>query len=44
VDAESIVLASLRRLEALGKLPKGTAAKAISELGIDATKKNPLKD
>jgi pyruvate dehydrogenase E1 component len=44
VDAESIVLASLKRLEATGKLPAGTALKAVAELGIDATKKNPLKD
>ena len=44
VDAESIVHASLQRLEATGKLPKGTAAKALKELGLDATRKNPLKD
>jgi pyruvate dehydrogenase E1 component len=44
VDAESIVLAALGRLEATGKVPKGTAAKAVAELGIDPKKKNPLKD
>jgi pyruvate dehydrogenase E1 component len=44
VDAESIALSALRRLEMTGKMPKGTAAKAVAELGIDPKKKNPLKD
>ena len=44
VDAESIVLAALKRLEALGKMPNGTTAKAIKDLGVDPDKKNPLKD
>jgi pyruvate dehydrogenase E1 component len=44
VDAESIVVASLRRLEALGKLAKGTTNKSIADLGIDPQAKNPLKD
>jgi pyruvate dehydrogenase E1 component len=44
VDAESIVMASLRRLESKGQLPKGTADKALAELGINPDTKNPLKD
>jgi pyruvate dehydrogenase E1 component len=44
VDAESIALAALQRLEATGKLPKGTAAKAVKELGLDPKAKNPFKD
>ncbi len=44
VDAESIVMASLQRMEATGKLPKGTAGRALKELGLDAKRKNPLQD
>ncbi len=44
VDAESITLAALYRLEARGDLPAGTAASAVHDLGIDASGKNPLTD
>jgi pyruvate dehydrogenase E1 component len=44
VDAESITHAALKRLEARGELPKGTAAKAHKELGLDKPGKNPFKD
>jgi len=44
VDAESIVLTSLRRLEARETLPKGTADKALVDLGIKADAKSPLRD
>jgi pyruvate dehydrogenase E1 component len=44
VDAESIVHASLLRLEARGEIAKGTAAKAVKELGLDQPRKNPFKD
>ena len=44
VDAESIVHASLKRLEARGEVAKGTAAKAVKELGLDAPGKNPFRD
>jgi pyruvate dehydrogenase E1 component len=44
VDAESITHAALKRLEARGELPKGTAAKAHKELGLDKPGKNPFRD
>jgi pyruvate dehydrogenase E1 component len=44
VDAESIVHASLKRLEARGEVAKGTAAKAIKDLGLDTPGKNPFRD
>jgi pyruvate dehydrogenase E1 component len=44
VDAESITLAALYRLEARGDLPAGTASSAVHALGIDASAKNPLTD
>jgi pyruvate dehydrogenase E1 component len=44
VDAESIAYAALRRLEARGDVAAGTAAKALKELGLEAPRKNPLRD
>jgi pyruvate dehydrogenase E1 component len=42
VDAESIVVASLYRLAAMGQLERSAVAKAIADLGLDAEKKNPF--
>ncbi len=44
VDAESIAHAALKRLDARGEVAKGTAAKALKELGLDKPGKNPFKD
>jgi pyruvate dehydrogenase E1 component len=42
VDAESIAVAALHRLQKRGELPAETVAKAIQELGVDSQKPNPL--
>ncbi|MDA1049512.1 MAG: pyruvate dehydrogenase (acetyl-transferring), homodimeric type [Planctomycetota bacterium] len=42
VDAEFIVIATLYRLQAQGKLDATVVAKAIADLGVDPEKVNPL--
>ena len=42
VDAEFIVIATLYRLQQQGKIKSGLVAQAISDLGVDPEKVNPL--
>jgi pyruvate dehydrogenase E1 component len=42
VDAPSIAYAAVRALEDAGAMPAGAAAKALTELGIDPEKEDPL--
>jgi pyruvate dehydrogenase E1 component len=42
VDAPSIAYAAVRALEDVGGVAAGTAARALTELGIDAEKEDPL--
>ncbi len=42
VDAESIAIAALHRLQQHGEVKAETVAKAIQDLGFDPEKKNPL--
>jgi pyruvate dehydrogenase E1 component len=42
IDAESIVIATLHRLELAGKVEAATVKKAIKDLGVDPEKADPL--
>ena len=42
IDAESIVIATLHRLELAGKVKTATVKKAIKDLGVDPEKADPL--
>jgi pyruvate dehydrogenase E1 component len=42
VDAEFIVVATLYRLQAMGKIEASVVAQAIADLGVDPEKVNPL--
>ena len=42
VDAESITLSTLHELSKCGRIPAATVAKAVSELGINPEKANPM--
>jgi pyruvate dehydrogenase E1 component len=43
VDAKHVALATLDALAREGKIDRGVAAQAITDLGIDPAKKNPVK-
>ena len=44
VDAENVVLEALRALQRKGVFTGAEVAKAVKDLGLDAPRKNPLKD
>ena len=43
VDARFVTLAALRALEREGAIPAGEAARAVTDLGIDPDKANPMR-